>query len=274
MVELLLPKLRESRGRVVFTSAAALDPYGPQFCGIVGNDFNTISQFGGQSGISFGCEALANMDAVSHSLNTMGGSYFSYFAKTMYMRHLAIREKDIMAFSFQPGAVQSPGLSKSMSTKETIELCQSIPYEGCLCGKNITCPLNGFQGAVSPVYLAAAPAEELWNIDGSITVLCGWNPYDPQSGYLDPYDSMVNRIGFESVQAYLDQLQAMSWAWVNEAGVIKAASAGTKVDATLPNYAAVLVIGALLGFFAAWTKTRLVASDKNDPEYALLAGAQ
>jgi NAD(P)-dependent dehydrogenase (short-subunit alcohol dehydrogenase family) len=242
LVELLLPKLRESHGRVIYTSGNMIDPYGKAFCSYLGLDPP--------------CESLDMLDRVVHRFATpYAGTFAAYFMKTMHARVISLREKNVMAFAFQPGGVFTPGVGKMMTKKQEADLCTSLPYVNCLCGKNVSCPLDIFQGAVSPVYFAGCPAKELEKINGQNTVQCGW-----QAPHMDPFVAIQEKHGRDFAVAYAKQLQVSSWAWVKSTGVLNAASTATDSGFTASiAFVTVFMIGVSLGIVAILAKTSTVA---------------
>lgn len=64
-------------------------------------------------------------------------------------------------------------------------------------------------------YLAAADASELTDINGAMTVLCGYHPTDAS---FDPYTGLVGKLGEVGARDYLQALYDRSQQWVDEAG--------------------------------------------------------
>merc|ERR1712176_1669391 len=100
-----------------------------------------------------GCESLKLLNVAAHSkfsdpMKDGGMIFLSYYMKTMHARSIALREDKVMAFSFQPGGVETPGVARAgLNIEMTKEVCTELPYVNCLCGKNVSCPLDIFQGA-------------------------------------------------------------------------------------------------------------------------------
>merc|ERR1719401_993632 len=139
--------------------------------------------------------------------------------KAMHARHITTTEKDVMAFLYNPGQVDTEGLSSMLDIKGMQAFCKSAPYVSCLCGVNASCPQNDFQGAVNAVYLAGSSRQELQPINGAVTAQCGYK--FPGS---DPFEDMVAHNGYDYTMSYLQQFQALSWAWVKKTGVLNDAS--------------------------------------------------
>lgn len=210
LVELLLPFLRESKGRVVHTSTAGVEL--PTLCSY------------------FACkEDCTSLDTIAADM----------YLKTMHARELARREANngVMAFSFQPGMVVTEG--NNVSAAAASAACHPegvvLPWYSCACeGPDGTpnpagCPLSPAQGAQTGVYLAVAPSEELASVNGAMTVACGVQPdlavdcdsrescaSMPPFTWLDPYEQMVRTKGLDATLEYSAKLYDLSKTWIPE----------------------------------------------------------
>lgn len=212
LVQLLLPKLRESHGRVVLISTDGITPYGPD---------------GDCNGNGMG-ERCTSIDNLKQAVRKTGGSEFlALFLKSMLARELARREADngITAYSFHPGLVLTPGVkagyfSSGYGKEQALKDCGQGEFYGCLCRgpDSKTCGelLNEDQGAVAALYDLAAPTHELAHANGAMTVLCGYVPPGPR---FDPFISMEGKIGLDATRTYTKQLYDLSSMWVSDGGI-------------------------------------------------------
>jgi len=97
-----------------------------------------------------------------------------------------------------------------------VAYCSHVEYYQCLCndpnGTSIGhCPLSYLEGSMGGSYLATAPASELVDNNGAMTVLCGTQVPGLK---FDPYVAMVNHSGEAAAHDYLQALYNMSMQWI------------------------------------------------------------
>jgi len=238
LVELLLPELRKTKGRVVHTSTTSIDSFA--VCA--------------QSGLPAGCLTIDTLSAVARRPNTVGNGniFLGLWMKTMHARVLSYKERSngVSAYSFHPGVVATgdidqffkpyggkdaflklcePSGSPDVFLPGQVEACQNNPawkdvagqcssmkwYE-CLCSGpddvRKSCPLSAEQGGVTGTYLAAAPRAELEQVNGAFTVACDYTPVL----YGDPYVEMVGKIGVTATRDFLERFHRLSLTWIPE----------------------------------------------------------
>eukprot|EP00931_Biecheleriopsis_adriatica_P111944 TRINITY_DN8642_c0_g1_i1.p1 TRINITY_DN8642_c0_g1~~TRINITY_DN8642_c0_g1_i1.p1 ORF type:complete len:420 (+),score=67.05 TRINITY_DN8642_c0_g1_i1:68-1327(+) len=244
LVELLLPELRKTKGRVVHTSTAGIDSY-------------SVCK---KTGLPEGCTTIDSLSKIVRKPNDNfsavvdGNLFVSLWMKAMHARILAHREASngVSAYSFSPGIVATGNVDaflklyggkaafvklcgKSASPDEMlpgqVEACQKnpawkhhadhcpfMPWYLCMCsgpdGVMKSCPLISDQGAVTGAYLAAAPKAELAHINGAFTVACDYIPVI----YGDPYTEMVNQIGATATLEFLERFYQLSLSWIPKVG--------------------------------------------------------
>lgn len=106
LVESLLPKLRQSRGRIVFTGSDGTSPY-DKWAGLCP-----------QLRESSGCESLdriaarVNRPIPAQSISGINGNEFlGMYLREMIAKYYALSETDVTAHSFHPGWTETPGTS-------------------------------------------------------------------------------------------------------------------------------------------------------------------
>jgi len=247
LVELLLPELRKTQGRVVHTSTVGIDSYAVCM----------------KSGLPQGCTTLAGLANLSTTVRAPndvltpivdGNIFLGLWMKTMHARILAHREvgSGVKAYSFHPGLVVSSAdfaafakqyggieaLKKMCSTSSQIDVW--LPGQEAACKKNpawqpfvdqcpftpwFLCmssgpdgvmkayPLGPEQGGVTGAYLASAPKSEL-PVNGAWTVACDYTPVI----YGDPYMEMVGQIGSTATMDFLERFYELSLSWLPKVG--------------------------------------------------------
>jgi len=237
LVELLLPQLRKTGGRVVHTSTLFIDSYA--LCK--------------KAGLPDNCLNMATLSKAAHEPNQGidqirdGGIFLGLWMKSMHARILAHREASsgVTAYSFHPGVVASsgdmqelydqyggkdalvgmcfnkgtgvddilPGAAEDCQKNPAYQIhadqCPFIQWYGCLCPSADTCPLTSEQGAVTGAYLASAPKAELASVNGALTVACDYVPLL----YGDPYVEMVGQIGPDATLEFVESFYQLSLAW-------------------------------------------------------------
>ena len=103
LVQHLLPKLRESHGRIIFTGSDGISP------------FDKTSGLCAQLSEAQGCEAI---DRIAARINRVvpspvffhynGNVFLGLYLKVMLARQVALSETNVTAFSFHPGWVATP----------------------------------------------------------------------------------------------------------------------------------------------------------------------
>lgn len=113
LVHRLLPKLRESHGRIVFTGSDGTSPY-DKVAGLC-SQLNYAPQ---------GCEALDRIAtrikrAVSPQFfaGFSGNEFLGLYLRVMLARQVALLETNVMAFSFHPGWTDTPGTKGGFDKK-------------------------------------------------------------------------------------------------------------------------------------------------------------
>jgi len=106
LVQRLLPKLRESHGRVVFTGSDGISPY------------DKIAGLCSQLREAPGCEAIDRIAArIGRAVPPQifahfnGNEFLGLYLRVMLARQIALSETNITAFSFHPGWADTPGTS-------------------------------------------------------------------------------------------------------------------------------------------------------------------
>mmetsp|Transcript_34848 Transcript_34848/g.57148 ORF Transcript_34848/g.57148 Transcript_34848/m.57148 type:complete len:412 (+) Transcript_34848:49-1284(+) len=237
LVELLLPQLRKTRGRVVHTSTNGIDSY--SVCKA--------------SGLPKNCLNTNTLMKVVHEPNQIGigNIYLGLWMKSMHARLLAHKEASsgVSAYSFHPGLVATGDMQHwydlwggkdavlqlcfGSTSPEQAEHCENNPaYQShanqcpftpwfyCMCPSMDSCPITSEQGAVTGTYLASAPKAELASVNGAWTVACDYVPLV----YGDPFVEMVAQIGPDATLEFVESFYRLSLSWVPS--VINSSSIG------------------------------------------------
>lgn len=243
LVELLLPELRKTRGRVVHTSTTGIDSY--VLCA--------------KSGLPRGCSSIDSLSVVARRPNgnmsgvVDGNIFLALWMKTMHARALARREagSGVSAYSFHPGVVATSNMDsfyagyggkvrflhmcsttdphnpdkflpgrqaacrKNPAWKHVADRCTFEPWYECMCsrpdGVPTSCPLSPEQGGLTGAYLAAAPKAELAHVvNGGFMVACNYTPVV----YGDPYTEMVGQIGASAADDFVERFYRLSLSWI------------------------------------------------------------
>lgn len=229
LTEMLLPKIRVAQGRVIGTSSANFAGTMDAIC-TAPPPLPSLKAALGQYGPK--CWTPAGLGAVVHGLDAWpnGNVGMIYFLKDIYMNYLARKEAEngVFAFTFHPGAVDSPGMREfyphvGSSSAAFGVLCRDpnamgAIWQACLCAgpdgsKSKECPLAPTDSP-SGFYLAAAPKKDLVDVNGQPQLmLCG----ETMMSALNSLDILEAAVGGKKAALdYISTVVELTDSWIAE----------------------------------------------------------
>lgn len=194
LIELLLPSLRASKGRVINVASA--------------------SSFEGckWAKLSSSCLSVASLEATARATpegnnsNHIPASNYgvSKALQVFHAAELAKREEPngVSAFSLHPGVVATP---------MTKDLPPAVAKQWC--GSQLPCPMTAPEGAATPAYLASAPATALSGSNGKYFSTVLLNKEKPATSVVTLYS--IEHPG--GLAKYQQQVYDMTHGWVTAA---------------------------------------------------------
>ena len=216
----LLPAVRRSKGRVVFTSSVS-----GSFVQTPGSPAVQTLEVCGMSGLSATCveDATHVKAVVTQNAPTMPGygvaslAFYSYYTRQFWIAGLARREakaqSGVRALAFHPGVVHTALQPPWMNASVFVAMCKApSAWFQCQCYTNMTtkvfdpynCPKTLYEGGSNLAFLAAAPDADVDPLVGKLTAAC--SDIGPVA---DPFQAMVAAKGEEEAEAYTDSLMRL-----------------------------------------------------------------
>lgn len=182
LIDLLLPKLRESRGRIVHVSSGA--------------SFSACTWGDMPSTCTDADEILKDAKRAFHGNNSAGSLSSNYalskWLQVFHAAELARTETNITAFSLHPGLVKS-AMTDALPPSTIKNWCR---------GDFTNCPLTPAEGAATSAYLSTASIDDVSSSDGAY--------FDHCKSTTSVRSVMVLSHGEKAVIAYQEQIYAIA----------------------------------------------------------------